>query len=62
MLRRDGFGGGADVVYRLIEADGRLQSALQPRVIVDILIVERLLNHHQLERIQTGEMVGVANS
>ena len=30
-------------------------SALQPRVIADVVVVERLLDHHQVEPVELGE-------
>ena len=35
---------------RLVEADRRLQPPLQHRVIGDVVVIERLLDHHQVER------------
>jgi hypothetical protein len=37
---------------RLVEADRRLQPPLQRRVIGHIVVVERLLDHHQVEGVE----------
>ena len=34
--------------------------ALQRGVIADVVVVERLLDHHQLESVERGQVVGVA--
>ena len=42
----------ADGLDRLVEADRRLQPPLQRRVVDDVVVVERLLDHHQVEAIE----------
>ena len=43
----------------LIQTDRRLQTLLQHGVIGNIVVVERLLDHHQSESIQPREVIGV---
>ena len=43
-------------VDRFVEADRRSQPTLQLCVIADIVVVQRLLDHHQLEGIELGEV------
>ena len=40
----------------LIETDGRLQLALQLGVIDDVVVAQRLLDHHQIEFVQSLQM------
>src|SRR3989454_2070029 len=44
---------------RLVETNRRLQPPLQRRMIRHIVVLERLLDHHEVERIEPGEMVRV---
>ena len=50
--RRGGVGAGVD---RLVEADRRAQRALQRRVIDQVVLGERLLDHQQVEGVERGE-------
>src|SRR5580704_4434630 len=53
-LDRNGRSAGAD--DRLIEANGGAQLLLQPGVIENVVIPERLLDHQQIELIEGPEM------
>ena len=46
---------------RLVQADRRLQPPLQRRMIGHIVVVERLLDHHQAERVELRQMIGVVD-
>ena len=43
----------------LIETDGRLQPALELRVVANIVVIERLLDHHQVERVERCQVADV---
>ena len=43
----------------LVQADRRAKLPLQPRVVEDVVVVERLLDHHQLEPVELGEQLDV---
>ena len=47
---------------RLVEADRRLQPPLQRGVIDDVVVVERLLDHHQIVAIELRQMFGVVSA
>jgi len=42
-----------------VQADGRLQARLQLGVVDDVVVRERLLDHHQVKIVQPAQMVGV---
>ena len=50
---------GAERVDRLVQADGRRQPALQRRVVAEVVVVQRLLDHHQVEAIERGQVIGI---
>ena len=50
-----------DGLDRFVEADGRLQLLLQPRVVGHVVVVERLLDHHQLVAVELAEVAGVGD-
>ena len=52
----DRFLGDVDGLDRLVEADGRLQPPLQRRVVGDVVVVERLLDHHEIECVEPREV------
>src|SRR5438093_1330433 len=46
---------------RLVQADSRTQPPLERRVIRDVVVVEWLLDHHQIERIEPGKVIAVVD-
>jgi len=58
----DRFLRGAHGVERFIQADGGLNPLLEARVVADVVIVEGLLDHHQVEAVQSGEVIRVRQS
>src|SRR5437763_9900325 len=60
-----GFDGGcgvAGMAYRLIQANRGLQFALQPCVIIDVVVPQRLLDHQQLEAIEFSQVLKLVES
>ena len=56
---RSGFageGGAARVDDRLVQANRSTQLLLQPRVIVDVVVPQRLLNHQKIELIELSQV------
>ena len=54
--------GNATRVDRFVQADRRLQGSLQLGMIAHVVVVERLLDHHQGVCVELREMVGVVES
>ena len=60
----DGFRGAADGVQRLIQADRRAEAGLQPGMVADVVVVQRLFDHHEIVSVEClqmfciGQMVG----
>src|SRR5579859_5338471 len=52
-----GKGGGAGVHDRFVEADRSAQFFLQTRVVVDVVVPKRLLDHQQIELIEEPEVL-----
>ncbi len=48
----DRLGRSANRVERLVEADRRPQPRLQAGVVADVVVVERLFDHHQIELVE----------
>jgi len=55
----DGSGTIAGVTNGFIEADRSAQFTLKPRVVIDVIIPERLFDHEQLELIELAKMINV---
>ena len=56
---RDRVARNADRVDRLVEADGRADPPLQLDVVAHVVVIERLLDHHQVVTIELGQMIGI---
>src|SRR5207245_9993918 len=55
----DGSGTVAGVPNGFIEADGSAQFTLKPRVVIDVIVPERVFDHEQVESIEFAKMLNI---
>ena len=55
----DGSGTIAGVTNGFIEADRSAQFTLKPRVVIDVIVPERLFDHEQVELIEFAKMINI---
>src|SRR5205809_6417492 len=55
----DGSGTIAGVTNGFIEADRSAQFTLKPRVVIDVIVPERLFNHEEVELIEFAKMINI---